>query len=191
MPRVSAEEKEQSHKRIVKSAASLMREKGIENTSVGDVMNEAGLTHGGFYRHFASKAELAVAALEYAVTEAIWVLETAEGPKEQATVLADYVDRYLSEEHVQKLRVGCPLAALATETNRQDPIVREKAEASIERVVKAIARAKSISSGEEEDLQQARVTFALLLGTITLARLSKKDGNKNPFLQATKSELSL
>ena len=58
MPRMSEAEKQKSHRRILDAAARLFRERGIEATSVADVMKAAGMTHGGFYRHFDSKEDL-------------------------------------------------------------------------------------------------------------------------------------
>ena len=62
--RMSQAEKDKSHARIVASASRLLRERGIDGASVSDVMKDAGLTHGGFYKHFASKDELAETAFE-------------------------------------------------------------------------------------------------------------------------------
>src|SRR5262249_59434992 len=62
--RVSQAEMDKSHARIVEGATRLFREKGLESTSVADVMSDAGLTHGGFYRHFENKDALVVAALQ-------------------------------------------------------------------------------------------------------------------------------
>jgi TetR/AcrR family transcriptional repressor of nem operon len=59
MADVKTERKERSHERIVASAGSLMRERGICGASVADVMRGAGMTVGGFYAHFPSKRELA------------------------------------------------------------------------------------------------------------------------------------
>ena len=56
--RMSQEEKEKSHERIIVSAARLLRERGVEGASVNDVMSDAGLTHGGFYKHFDTKDAL-------------------------------------------------------------------------------------------------------------------------------------
>ena len=58
--RVSQTEMDKSHQRIVEGASHLMRKHGIETTSVNDIMKKAGLTHGGFYRHFNSKEELVI-----------------------------------------------------------------------------------------------------------------------------------
>ncbi|MGB0904935.1 MAG: TetR family transcriptional regulator, partial [Mangrovicoccus sp.] len=67
MARQSKAEKQKSHARILEAAAQVFREKGIEATSLADVMTAAGLTHGGFYRHFASKEALVAAAFHHAV----------------------------------------------------------------------------------------------------------------------------
>src|ERR1700751_3228225 len=63
--RYPVEETAAKHERIVKEASRLFRERGFENVSVGDVMKAAGLTHGAFYAHFASKEELEKAAVAY------------------------------------------------------------------------------------------------------------------------------
>ncbi|MEL6618022.1 MAG: helix-turn-helix domain-containing protein, partial [Pseudomonadota bacterium] len=77
MPKMSADEKRQSHERILKAASRLFRERGIEATSVADVMKAAGLTHGGFYRHFSSKDALVAAAFGHAVDEVLSAVEAA------------------------------------------------------------------------------------------------------------------
>jgi AcrR family transcriptional regulator len=81
MPRVSNEEKQRNHNKIVDAAARLFRENGIEMTSVADVMKAAGLTHGGFYRHFGSKEDLISAALDRAVDDVL--KEGEEAPEGQ------------------------------------------------------------------------------------------------------------
>ena len=73
--RMSKDEKERSHQRIVASAARLFRERGLEGASVGDVMAAAGMTHGGFYKHFDSKDALAGSALALAFAEFTQPLE--------------------------------------------------------------------------------------------------------------------
>ena len=88
--RVSQEEMERSHGRIVDGAACLMRERGIESTSVADVMSEAGLTHGGFYRHFSNKDALLVAALEAAFEQLAAALESRFDKYEPEAAVADY-----------------------------------------------------------------------------------------------------
>ena len=115
MPRMSEAEKRKSHDRILDAASRLFRERGIEATSVSDVMKAAGLTHGGFYRHFGSKEELVGAAFRAAVEEVQSELRAAR---------QRYLALYLSTEHLCDRAHGCPLAALGAEVARLDGDVR-------------------------------------------------------------------
>ncbi|MEZ5913496.1 MAG: TetR/AcrR family transcriptional regulator [Paracoccaceae bacterium] len=90
---MSADEKQKTHERILKAASQLFRERGIETTSVADVMKAAGLTHGGFYRHFASKEALVAAAFSHAVDEVLSDVEAAPSGPDQASALDSYVAR--------------------------------------------------------------------------------------------------
>jgi TetR/AcrR family transcriptional repressor of nem operon len=76
--RMSQEEKEKSHGRIVASASRLLRERGLAGASVGDVMKAAGMTHGGFYKHFDSKEVLVEAAMDAAFAEFTDALERGD-----------------------------------------------------------------------------------------------------------------
>lgn len=177
---MSEAEKQKSHRRILAAASRLFRERGIEATSVSDVMKAAGLTHGGFYRHFDSKEALVSAAFEAAVDDVLANVETAPpGPQHRAARSA-YVTRYLSDAHVEDRGQGCPLAALGTEISRQDGPVNDAAWNAIERMAQAL---------EAEDppaRDRGYVTMALLLGTVTLARLAGSRAEAHAILDAGK-----
>lgn len=99
--RVFPKRKKKSRKRILDAAARLIRENGVEATSVADVMTAAGMTHGGFYRHFANKDELVRAAFQEAVDRSVGAMDVpeTEGAREEAR--KRYVATYLSQEHVE------------------------------------------------------------------------------------------
>src|SRR3546814_12105569 len=75
--RRTAEEEAETRRRIGRTAGRMIRGRGLAETGVAEVMQEAGLTHGGFYRHFTSKDDLAVAAIEAAFAEMRGQLQTA------------------------------------------------------------------------------------------------------------------
>src|SRR5438477_151740 len=104
--------KEASHERIVSVAARAIRRSGYAGTGVADIMKEAGLTHGAFYAHFASRdAMLAEAASRACAESAAAASEVAAGaPAQQA--LKAMLHGYLSPQHVDQVESGCPLAAL-------------------------------------------------------------------------------
>ena len=105
--RLSREAKAQHHEAITSAASKMLRERGIERTSVIDLMQAVGLTHGGFYRHFKSKDELVASSASKAFEEVVQQFEkrTAEaGP--QAPLVA-YVLEYLSDLHRDDPALGC------------------------------------------------------------------------------------
>jgi TetR/AcrR family transcriptional repressor of nem operon len=167
MPRMSADEKQKSHERILKAASQLFRERGIETTSVADVMKAAGLTHGGFYRHFASKEALVAAAFSHAVDEVLSEVEAAPAGPEHGAARDQYVARYLSAEHVADRGQGCPLAAMGAEIARLDGAAEAEASDAVVRMARLLA------ADERGATDKGVATMALLLGTITLARLAK------------------
>ena len=85
--RHSREEAARTHARIVERAATLFRERGIDGIGLADVMQEAGLTHGGFYKHFASKDALVATACAHALSERPWAQASAASPSFESKCL--------------------------------------------------------------------------------------------------------
>src|SRR5580692_10488260 len=125
--RYSREHKQETHAKIVKKAAVLLREKGAHGIGVADIMKEAGLTHGGFYAHFDSRESMLAEAADRAGAESVAVSTrvAATAPPDEA--LQALVRAYLSKEHVKNMELGCPIAALGSEMPRQAPEVRRAA----------------------------------------------------------------
>ncbi|WP_434055651.1 MAG: TetR/AcrR family transcriptional regulator [Roseibium sp.] len=176
MPRMSEAEKRKSHKRILEKAGEIFRQRGVETTSVSDVMQAAGLTHGGFYRHFKSKDELVAAAFKTAVDDVLNGMEAADSEEQKAAARRDYIATYLSLCHVGSRKDGCPLAALAGDLNRGAPDARREGHDALRRT------ATQLTPGD--DPAQGVATLALMLGTVTLARLADEDSNAQALLDA-------
>lgn len=163
MARKSVEEKERSRTQIVQSAADLFREQGIEDTSVNQVMERAGMTHGGFYRHFGSKSDLVVAAIEAAFHAGLDIYD-GDTPATAAQV-EEYLQQYLSTEHITDPQVGCPMPALAAEIARGD--TAWKAE---------LLRGFNTAAGKLEEgsegygRRESLAALSLIVGTVILAR---------------------
>src|SRR4051812_37169447 len=133
-------EKAATHERIVSVAARAIRRSGYDGTGVADIMKEAGLTHGAFYSHFASReAMLAEAAGKACAESAALTAEVAAGAP-PGMALEAMLAAYLSREHVGQREAGCPLAALGSETSRQSPEVRRVATRHIKATVDLLAR---------------------------------------------------
>ncbi len=186
--RVSREEKDRSHARIVASASRLFRERGIAGTSVGDVMQDAGLTHGGFYRHFGSKDALVIAALEAAFDELMAPVLAAGASEPAIKVREDFCRFYLSDEHVKSPGIGCPAAALGVEIGRG----RESVKAALGRGVEAIISALSQAPPGARPARQAQATgeLAAMIGAVVLARASDPQTAKL-VLEACRARLGL
>jgi TetR/AcrR family transcriptional regulator, transcriptional repressor for nem operon len=112
MSRVSQAQARENRQRVVDTAARLFRERGVAQVSVADVMAGAGLTHGGFYKQFASKDTLAVEALAQALAEiGERLAKIGEPGDEQGR--ASFLEHYLSPDHRDSPGDGCPVAGFA------------------------------------------------------------------------------
>jgi len=118
--RYRPEHKAETHKQIVKDASRRLRTEGLNGTAVAAVMRDTGMTHGGFYKHFASKDDLLVESLKEAFRE---IEETLVHAAEQAPpdeAWKAIVKTYLSPEMCAHPQHGCPLATLGSELARVD-----------------------------------------------------------------------
>jgi TetR/AcrR family transcriptional regulator, transcriptional repressor for nem operon len=104
--------------KIVQAAAAAFRAGGVAGVRLEDVMASAGLTHGGFYAHFASKEELLREALEHASTQTVDMLAKPLASIPEESRLQVVIDAYLSPAHVAHPERGCPLATLGPEIAR-------------------------------------------------------------------------
>jgi TetR/AcrR family transcriptional regulator, transcriptional repressor for nem operon len=119
MGRVSQAQARQNREQVVDAAARLFRERGIQGVSVAEVMAAAGLTHGGFYKQFASKEALVAEAAGQAFDHLDVRLSALGDDHEQAR--RTLIDYYLSPEHRDDPGDGCPTAGLVTDMAREAP----------------------------------------------------------------------
>ncbi|WP_202412812.1 TetR/AcrR family transcriptional regulator [Duganella lactea] len=161
--------KEISHDRIVEVAARAIRRSGYDGTGVADIMKEAGLTHGGFYSHFASRDALLAEAggKAFADSAALAAKVVASAPPGQA--LQAMMQAYLSPEHIGAIETGCPVAALGSEMPRQTPAVRHAVSSHIKEMVDLIAR-QLPGWGQQQAHEQAMALLCALIGTTMIAR---------------------
>jgi TetR/AcrR family transcriptional repressor of nem operon len=168
----SQAQKAESRQRVLENASRQIREHGIEALGVADCMRSAGLTHGAFYGHFASRDALIVEALEYALTQSkarVAALST-DGNKRSQTPLQSIAEAFLDESHVRNPGSGCALCALAGEARHAGPNVRALLTRYLHEFTARIAQATS--SGDEK---AALGIVATIVGAITLARAVDDD----------------
>jgi TetR/AcrR family transcriptional regulator, transcriptional repressor for nem operon len=166
--KVSREQADANHDRIVDAAAQLFRERGFEGVAVAELMKEAGLTHGGFYGHFSSKEELMAEASARACTQSLasWS-GLAEGAHENP--LPALARAYLTREHRDDPGAGCLLAALGPEVSRQGPAVRRAVTDYVRSACDLLAR---LVPGKSKAARRQKViaTYATMVGAMVMAR---------------------
>lgn len=167
--RYAPAQSEKTRQRIVKIAAAQMRKRGPDNVGVADVMGRAGLTHGGFYAHFASKDDLIAAAIERMFEESSarnreWTLG-----KDKPEALRVFINSYVSTVHRDRPEGGCAIAALSSDVHRQGRKARAAYDAGVTGLVKAIAR---FLPGEDEPKKRALAVSMLaeMTGAVAAAR---------------------
>jgi TetR/AcrR family transcriptional regulator, transcriptional repressor for nem operon len=169
MKKAATRSKEATHDRIVEAAARAIRRSGYNGTGVADIMKAAGLTHGGFYAHFASREAMLAEAADRAGSEAVQVMErvAAAVPPQQA--LQAMMQAYLSEAHVNSIETGCATAALGSEMPRQAPEVRRAATRRIKEMIDLVAR-QMPDWGKPGAHEHALVAVSTMVGALVLAR---------------------
>lgn len=160
--------KELSHDRILDVASRVIRRTGYRGVGVADIMKEAGLTHGGFYAHFASRDALLVEAMQRAGQDNQVALSEAMARRiaKGDSRFAALIWAYLHDSNLDRPDQSCVVAALASDMARQDDIVREEAR---QRVADLIAFVQSTLTPGTEPGQAAIVT-ATMVGALQLAR---------------------
>src|SRR6201998_747338 len=169
--RYSPEHKAQNHENILSVAARSFREHGGDNSGIGTVMKKAGLTKGGFYRHFQSKDDLFVEAVARAFDEmGSGMLEVARSAPEGQALRA-IIERYLSTGHANSPGMGCVLAALGPELTRKSFSVRKRIE-----VVREAYRERLLpfvpGRTREEKLTKFQLLFPSMAGVLTSVRMT-------------------
>ncbi len=163
--------KTKTHKRIVQIASKRFREEGLAGIGIADLMKEAGLTVGGFYKHFDSRDELVAEAVSSAFGTWKRQMDAAAsgGPP---LSYAKLIDDYLNDAHRENPGTGCAFSALAGEIARSDKRTRALATEQIRNDIQLIASLLGARSGENDHAarSQAILTFSALVGAMVLAR---------------------
>ena len=168
--RYQAEHKAEIHQKIVKDASRRVRAEGMTGAAVSAVMRDAGLTHGGFYKHFGSKDDLLLESLSEAFREIAARLTEAGEQSRPGTAWKAIVKTYLSPEHCDHVECGCPLAALAPELARADKAMKARI---LEELVKYKSRMLPVMPGlRAADKERAFFAiFSTMIGAVAIARI--------------------
>jgi TetR/AcrR family transcriptional regulator, transcriptional repressor for nem operon len=183
--RYDTDQKERTHRQILAEAADAIRRKGPDRVGVAEVMNKLGLTHGGFYAHFASKDDLIAQAItsmfDQGYDNFLRRTESLEPPQ----ALAAYVDWYLSPAHRDAPSGGCPLAAVSGDLPRLPQASRIRYTEGIERLATAMATLlNKLDAKNAEAL--AFSALAEMAGTLTIARAVLDPGRSDQLLKVSR-----
>jgi TetR/AcrR family transcriptional repressor of nem operon len=177
----SKSDKAETHRRIVKVAAKRFRERGLEGIGVADVMKEAGVTVGGFYKHFGSRDELVVEALATAFKDLdVWEEHTPD--------LAHGIQNYLTEAHRDAPGTGCAMGALLGDMTRGSKSARAL---YTERVKRSLAFFSALlpTSQRPDKRRRALLILSALLGALNLSRAVSDPSLSREILDGVRDEL--
>lgn len=167
--RYAPEHKARTHKRIVRNASRQLRAKGLNGSAVTVLMKAAGLTHGGFYRHFGSRDDLVAEAIEESLQELRDRLIAAAKDAKPGEGWKAMVRSYLSLERCDHLSDGCPIAALAPDIARARPAVKRRGSAAILKFRQEILPFMPGKDAEEKATNFLAI-LSSMVGAIALAR---------------------
>ncbi len=181
--RYSESHKQETRAKVLEIAARALREKGPEKLGVAEVMSEAGLTHGGFYAHFASKEALLVEALLTIFASGRTRFENAIAGLAPKAAVAAYVDYYVSVRHRDS--VLCPLVALNSDLPRQTEKFRTTFDDGVKRLTQKFA-ALMEDAGISDPHATATSTLSAMVGAVALSRAVSDRDYSNELLASAR-----
>ncbi|GLZ62209.1 MULTISPECIES: TetR/AcrR family transcriptional regulator [Micromonospora] len=194
MGRTSRAEAARHREEVVAATSRLLRERGAAGMSVQDLMGAAGLTHGGFYKHFSSKDELLGIAATTAFGELLALLDQlSDDFSDRSEARTALLRHYLSPEHRDTPGTGCANTALAADAARSPADSPLRASYAVG-VQETIRRLTDIEDAPGEDAPEARrmalVDLATMVGALMLARATAPTPLSDEILQAAREALS-
>jgi TetR/AcrR family transcriptional repressor of nem operon len=179
--------KADTHTRIVNIASRKLREEGLAGVGVADVMQEAGLTVGGFYKHFDSRDDLIREALD-AACGAWQARADAAADGGPPLTYKSLVDDYLSTRHRDNPGAGCPVGAVAAEVARGDEQTRALFSERLEQNIELLA---TLIHAKDKRASRAKAiaAYAALVGAITMARVANDEAFSREILRAVADQL--
>ena len=167
--RYEPDHKASTHRRIVRNASRQLRAKGLNGPAVTTLMKVSGLTHGGFYRHFGSRDDLVVEAIEQSLQELRETLIAAANEAEPGEEWKAMIKTYLTLERCDRPEEGCPIAALAPDMSRTRPRLKQRISSAILKLRQELLPFMPGRSDEEKSADFLAI-FSSMVGAIAIAR---------------------
>lgn len=184
----SKQEKIDNHNRVVNAAAAQLRAAGLDGPGVAELMEAAGLTHGGFYRHFASRDELVAEAVEHMKDQFEQRLPVVAGQG-----LARLIDDYLSVAHRDAPATGCAVVAIGGDIARSSDRSRSAYTQQVQLYLSLIGEMIDAQPGHRgipAARAQAMVTLSTLVGAMLIARATNDDDLSRELLDTVRRSLT-
>jgi TetR/AcrR family transcriptional regulator, transcriptional repressor for nem operon len=175
-----------SRERILRIAARMFRQKGLEGVSIANLMQKAGLTHGGFYKHFSSRDDLLTQALKIALAERDEPEKYVKylAPIEPGEMTFDiYVRAYLGKIHRDDPGSACAVGTLVSDVGRAEKDVKDLYTARVKKNLEGLIPLMNGPRGKR-DKSAALVVFSALVGAFALARAISDQALSDDFLKA-------
>jgi TetR/AcrR family transcriptional repressor of nem operon len=186
----SKADKAESHERIVRVASARFREIGVDGIGVADLMKEAGLTHGGFYRHFASREALVTEAIERALHDGArgaFDAEKTTSLGKQALLFA-LVDWYLGIAHRDGLATSCAVTSMASDVARSSAQARAAYTRQVNAYLELFGRLIEGDKPKAKRLK-ALAAWTAMVGAVSMARAVNDDKLSREILKTAADEV--
>jgi TetR/AcrR family transcriptional repressor of nem operon len=188
MMRVSRVQAEENRQTVINVASRLFRQRGFDGIGLKDLMEEAGLTQGAFYKQFESKEDLAAQASKRALesTTRRWTTAAEANPKDP---LGAVIAFYLSMGHHEERMDGCPVVALGSDAARQSVDVKASFETGIREYLKMLGR--WIGESDGDDSGKTMAILSTMVGALVLSRAVNNKQLSKRFLQAAAKDVQV
>lgn len=181
----SQTDKAASKERVLRAAARKVREEGLTRPGIADLMKEAGLTHGGFYKHFASRDDLIAQAAALALADGQAKMERAARKNKDAP-RTGLVEAYLRKQHRDSPGTGCALVTLGAAAGRGGQEFKEAYEKQVRSYLDLIA---GLHDDPEDGRSEAMLTLSALVGAMLMARAVADEDLSDELLETVTERL--
>ena len=176
------EEKEKLREKIIEQSIKVIKKKGILGASVDTIMESLGLTSGALYSHFSGKDELLALSIEKQIHSLADFISTLI-EKDKKEGFRNWIQYYLSEEHVRNLSNGCIFAALLSDVSRGPQRVKAVFHAGLDKFYSSLE--KGLPDEYIDKRRTVQSIFSLMVGSLSIARTMKSGQDREEFLSSS------
>jgi TetR/AcrR family transcriptional regulator, transcriptional repressor for nem operon len=186
--RYDTEHKANTHRRIVKGASRQLRKKGLNGPAVATLMKASGLTHGGFYKHFSSRDDLVVEAIEESLRELTETMVDAAGRSGSRSPWKSIIETYMSLERCDGADRGYPIAALAPDIARTPPAMKQRISSAIVKFREELIPFMPGRTSEEKSSSFLMIMTSMV-GAVAIARTMPELAVRQAILNTVRDRL--